>query len=279
MLSALIGAFAAKSAISALPAEPSLLLQMRDAVLYQGEFGSIMFYVCLTGFVCANLRLILQQKPDIRFAHGFVLCVLLCYGGSTLAAIVCGNPVVFVTNEALVPTVAFTWAVVYMMPGLFLAFARDTNVGSIFISTAFEIMRCHVGINCARMANATLKAGAYPVPVIGPLVAVLLGACGGGFFPLDKGLKPLEAEFNWRIASTTLNAVFLQLALFDPYAKPIIAAYLPPLADPDWVRFASICLLALPPLGYALVPGYSPLGSNPLVGAKPVAVPAEKKAQ
>ena len=103
-------------------------------------------------------------------------------------------------------------------------------------------------MNCQAMAVGVLKAGwlsaslGSSVPIIGPIIAGAIGGCGGGFFPLDKGLKPLEAETAWRVTSGFYGAVWL--TLLDPslYGKTA-ATYFPLLADWSWVRCRAICLL------------------------------------
>ena len=92
---------AAKKKVEAPPPEPTMMAMLKDMVLFDGEF-KFLFWVCLVGFCAGNLRMILTLTPNIRFVHGLVLGVLNCYGGSTLAAIICGQPVPFVVNEKLI---------------------------------------------------------------------------------------------------------------------------------------------------------------------------------
>ena len=188
---------AAKKKVEAPPPEPTMMATLKDMVLFDGEF-KFLFWVCLVGFCAGNLRMILTQTPNIRFVHGLVLGVLNCYGGSTLAAIICGQPVPFVVNEKLIVGFSLTWVVAYSLPAVFMSVVKGTSSGAILISVTYEILRCHVMINCHRMASGVLKAGLFGVPTIGPLICGTLGGCGGGFFPLNKGLEPLEGETNWR---------------------------------------------------------------------------------
>ena len=135
-----------------------MMAMLKDMVLFDGEF-KFLFWVCLVGFCAGNLRMILKQTPNIRFVHGLVLGVLNCYGGSTLAAIICGQPVPFVVNEKLIVGFSLTWVVAYSLPAVFMSVVKGTSSCAILISVTYEILRCHVMINCHRMASGVLKAG------------------------------------------------------------------------------------------------------------------------
>ena len=75
-----------------------------------------------------------------------------------------------------------------------------------------------------------------------------------------------------------MGSVWMQLALSDPTAKAMLAAYVPALADPAWVRFCCVAFFSGMPMLQSLVPGFNPLGNNPLVGAPSTpAVAADKK--
>ena len=166
--------------------------------------------------------------------------VVVCYGGSTIACIICGNPVAYVANEALASVAVATWTAIYLLPGPILGFMKETFPGKVLTSVTYEIMRTHVMINCSASActqhprtqdtghsiaaryaflpcRLTLKAHQSPFlshtictvaartlapvlgrpPVISTLICGMLGGCGGGFMPLDKGLAPLANGLNW----------------------------------------------------------------------------------
>ena len=86
-----------------------------DAFLLSGDF-SWMFYATLIGFCLANAKAILGANPKINYFHGCALMVLANYGGSTIAAVMCGKPVAFVLNEALVTVCLAVWTVAYSVP-------------------------------------------------------------------------------------------------------------------------------------------------------------------
>lgn len=72
-------------------------------------------------------------------------------------------------------------------------------------------------------ATQTIKNFGYPVPFVAPLLCGVLGGCGGGFQPLNKGLDPLAGGLNWRVASAIVGSVVLQAGLRDPHTKDYIS--------------------------------------------------------
>ena len=110
----------------------------------------------------------------------------------------------------------------------------------------------------------------YPVAVVGPIVCGVLGACGGAFFPTDKGLAAVSGDLPWRVQSGIVGSVWLQLLLHDPYVKPLFAGT--PLADAGWVKLVAILFFQIVPLLTAQ--GIFALGANPLAPA-----PAKGKAK
>ena len=240
---------------------------LKDAVLFTGDF-KWMFYLCLAGFCAGNARAILTANKKINYFHGCVLMVLVSYGGSTMAAIMCGKPVVFAVNEALVSVCIGVWTAMYFLgnpdaQGL-ISLLKNNSIGMLFSSLTYEIMRCHVAINCSLMAQAALSSSMGRVAIIGPLIAGTLGGCGGGFMPLNKGLDPLSTGLNWRTGSSAINSVWLFLSLQSPSYKDAIGL------SAEWAKVCSIAFFALGPfVDYVLQAQFSialfGANSNPLM--------------
>ena len=255
-------------------AVPNPLNILKDIFLFSGDY-KFMFYVALAGFCAANARAILTASPKINYFHGCALMVLTCYGGSTISAIMVGAPVVFAVNEALVSVCLTVWTVMYLAPGMIIKLLKDTTIGSYLNSACYEIMRCHVLMNCSKQA-ATILPAALAVPsadrvaIIGPLIAGTLGGCGGGFMPLNKGLDPLAGGTNWRILSAMICSAWLFLSMQHPDAKAMIGV------DGDTARFIAVSFCVVMPIIQS-VTGFAPLGANPLVPPKPAAASAGKK--
>jgi len=246
---------------------PTLMDPLKDALLFQGDF-KWMFYFTLAGFCAANAMAILGTNPKINYFHGAATMVLVCFGGSTIAAVMCGNPVAFVTNEALVTVCLMTWTVMYALPGLVLGVIKDTAPGRVVLSCCYEIMRTHVMMNCSKMAAGTLGAVLGRPARVSVLIAGLLGGCGGGFMPLDKGLTPLANGTNWRIVSGAIGSAYLWATLVYPATKEAITGALPFMKEEAMVRciviLFNVCVPLLSMLGIEF-----PFGANPLVPAKP----------
>ena len=248
--------------------EAGMLDMIKDAVLFQGSF-SFMFYVCLAGFCLANSRMVLKDanlyeagKSRINYFHGCVLMVLMSFGGSTIAAVMCGKPVPFVCNEALVPVCLICWTVAYLdseyLKGMVNKLLSENDVGAVLSSILWEIMRCHVAMNCSAMAQGAKLVATRDLAIIGPLIAGTLGGCGGGFMPLNKGLDPLKNGTNWRIGSAVINSIWLFASMQYPSTKASIG-----LSAPS-AKFVAICICVIPPL-IQMAYGFKPLGPNPLV--------------
>ena len=254
--------------------EGFLLDPMRDLFLFMGPY-KLVFYVVLAVFCAANARTILVASPKINYWHGCALMVLANFGGSTLSAIMCGAPVAFVCNEALVTVCLAVWTVMFMLPKATVALLNYT-IGNLVTSCCYETMRCHVLMNCTKQAATVLpdvliKPFALgPVPIVGPLIAGTLGGCGGGFMPLNKGLDPLAGGTNWRIASAAVASVWMFLSTqYPPTVAMIGLSY-------DYARFACVAFMVFTPLFTALT-GVAPFGANPLIVVKAKASAAKKK--
>ena len=203
-------------------------------------------------------------------------CLAAGFFGSTLAAVMCGKPVVFAVNEALVSVCLSVWTAIYLSGDLILKFSKDTGVGAVLTSICYETMRCHVLMNCTKQAATVLpdvlikRFALGPVPIVGPLIAGTLGGCGGGFMPLNKGLDPLAGGTNWRIASAAVASVWMFLSTqYPPTVAMIGLSY-------DYARFACVAFMVFTPLFTALT-GYAPFGANPLIVVKAKASAAKKK--
>jgi hypothetical protein len=259
--------------------EAGMLDMIKDAVLFQGSF-SFMFYVCLAGFCLANSRVVLKDanlheagKSRINYFHGLVLMVLMSFGGSTLAAIMCGKPVPFVCNEALVSVCLICWTVAYLdnehLKGMVNQLLSENDIGAVLSSILWEIMRCHVAMNCSAMAQGAKLIATRDLAIIGPLIAGTLGGCGGGFMPLNKGLDPLKNGTNWRIGSAVINSIWLFASMQYPSTKAFIGLSV------TSARFVAICICVIPPL-IQMATGHKPLGPNPLVTGPVVTAPKAK---
>jgi len=239
---------------------------LKDVFLFQGDFKWC-FYLSLVLFCAANARAILTATPKINYFHGCALMVLVCYGGSTMSAIMVGESVAFVCNEALVPCCLATWTAMYLMPGAALSFVKDSSVGVVVTMIGYEIQRCHVLMNCTKQAAAILptklaQPAASRVAIVGPLIGGLLGGCGGGFMPLNKGLEPLANGTNWRILSAAMNSLWMFFSTQYAPTKEIIGLSV------EWSRFCAVAFFVSLPLLCSALGIDNPLGANPLAAPK-----------
>ena len=100
------------------------------------------FLTLLAGFCLANSRMVLKDanlyeagKSRINYFHGCVLMVLMSFGGSTIAAVMCGKPVPFVCNEALVSVCLICWTVAYLdnehLKGMVNKLLSENDIGAV----------------------------------------------------------------------------------------------------------------------------------------------------
>lgn len=132
-------------------------------------------------------------------------------------------------------------------------------------SIGFEFMRCHVQLNAFKSAIEVLNAPTwYPVPVFGPLLCTTLGGCGGGFLPASIGLAPLDRGVTWRLGSAFLFAAWLQFSVQDPHGRKALDSlgY-----DEAICKAAGILAVVAVPLLGLIMPGFDPLGPNPITAA------------
>jgi len=238
---------------------PSMIQPLQDAMLFSGDYAWV-FYLALAGYALANARAIAQ--PKMNYFHGCAMMVLASLGGSTMVAIMCGKAVPLVCNEALVPVCLAAWTAVYLVPAQ-LGAVLNNQIGRALTSVTYETFRCHVMMNCTKMAASAglVSSAGGRVAIVGPLIAGLLGGCGGGFMPLSKGLAPLENGTNWRIASAAINSVWMFLSTQHPDSVAAIGI------KTDTARCLAIAFFVTVPLVEA-VSGMRLLGANPLVPAK-----------
>lgn len=149
-----------------------------------------------------------------------------------------GKPMVLHTNEAILPSMIAVWFVVNNVPGVLKLL--QTRAGQLISNTGFEVFRYHVLANCSDLASKSLPPlsnGQLSVALTGPLLAGLLGGCGGAFMPLSNGLKAVEGkEIPWRIQSAAVMAVWHHLLMHDSAVRNSVSASVPFLADTDTVR-------------------------------------------
>ena len=93
------------------------------------------------------------------------------------------------------------------------AIFKDTAAGAVVTSLCYEIMRCHVLMNCTAMAQKTLAPQLAVlsddrVAIIAPLIAGILGGRGGAFMPVSRA-RAAENGTNWRIVSAMICSAWL----------------------------------------------------------------------
>ena len=241
--------------------DASLLLKLRAFVLFQPPYAWA-YYLCLALYCAASCRALKLSKPTLKHAHAIPLAILTSFGGGILVPITLGKPMVLHANESVLPIMLCAYTCVNFLPGVFSLLS--TRIGKLISTTGFEIFRYHVLAGCSDLANRTLPqpmGGGYPVAIVGPLVAGLLGGCGGAFMPLSTGLSPIENGLPWRVQSALIATFYHHFATHDPNAREWLVKFFPMFVDEAWVRFGGIVFFAAVPLCHVM--GANILGANP----------------
>lgn len=190
-----------------------------------------------------------EGQPNLKWFHAIPLVVLTSFGGGILVPISLGKPMLLHTNEAVLPTMIAVWCLVYNVPQVLQLL--QSQAGQIISNTGFEVFRYHVLANCSDLASNNLPApshGRLSVALIGPLLAGLLGGCGGAFMPLSNGLKAVEGkEIPWRIQSAALMAVWHHLMMHDARIRDSVSDIVPFLSNTDAVRACRQAWIAIHP--------------------------------
>uniref|UniRef100_A0A7S4BBC0 Uncharacterized protein n=1 Tax=Chrysotila carterae TaxID=13221 RepID=A0A7S4BBC0_CHRCT len=267
MLAAIAVTYAKKSAEATPEAAAAginaMLANLRDILLFRGEY-SYAYYFYLTGYCLTCCRALREKDASARWHYALPLLFLTSFGGGIMVPITLGKPMVLYVNESIVPIMCLSYLAVNTIPAVLQLIS--SRVGRIITNTLFEIMRFHVLAGCAATAASNLPSPSYyPVPVVGPIVAGIMGGCGGAFMPLSSGLAAIENGCPWRVQSSFLVSLWLQLSCCDPNVSPYLEAVFPAFSDKTWAQMCGVLFFVLVPVFQAN--GYNVFGANPLAGA------------
>mmetsp|Transcript_1127 Transcript_1127/g.3727 ORF Transcript_1127/g.3727 Transcript_1127/m.3727 type:complete len:212 (-) Transcript_1127:413-1048(-) len=203
----------------------------------------------------------------MKWFHALPMLALTSFGGGIIVPITLGKPMVLHTNEAILPTMIIVWLAVNKAYFV-LEFLR-TRLGKAVSNTGFEVFRYHVLANCSDLASKALPVlsnGYLEVALVGPLLAGLIGGCGGAFMPLSNGLKAIETEVPWRVQSAAVMSVWHHFLMHDSGVRGVIANKLPFLEDTETVKCLGILFfVGIPALqAFGILPK-GLMGTNPLV--------------
>ena len=182
-------------------------------VLSTPEIKNMCMFFFLWMIVAAN-----QSKTVKDFAS----CLLASAGGGILIPIFLNDLPVFLKSETFLVYLMANFLLFKYLPGL-----RDLTKGSttllLFASFCAETFRANAV--CAFVTAGMNAVGGtgevFSFPLFAPIICGTLGGCGGGFFPLSKGLAPLDNGLNSKQRTALVGAIFFHL--YTQTQKPLSA--------------------------------------------------------
>ncbi|CAN0227462.1 unnamed protein product [Discosporangium mesarthrocarpum] len=145
---------------------------------------------------------------------------MVVFGGGILAPLLLGKPPVMLVNDLLVPVVCTAWFLVNRTEGFVFKFLATPGINQTMLVLG-ECFRANAMCGVVQIAfKAISPSKYYPIPIWGPVLLGTIGACGGMFLPLDKGLQGLKNGAPWPMQSAFYGSLFFHLTVNDPTVGP-----------------------------------------------------------
>jgi hypothetical protein len=152
-------------------------------------------------------------KPKLYWLHSLLMVLLSGFGGGFVTPLLIGKPSTPITNDLILPISLLVWYLIHYV-GLHNSFMY-LPVRLIW-SLGLGLFRMNSCCNIVDQANEILKASPYyPHPMVGPIFTGTAMGCVGQFFPLDKGLSPVEKGTPWAMQGAFLSAAIYQVMVYD----------------------------------------------------------------
>jgi hypothetical protein len=152
-------------------------------------------------------------KPALYWLHSLLMVLLSGFGGGFVTPLLIGKPSSPITNDLILPISFLVWYLVHYV-GLHKFFMWLPM--RLIWSLGLGLFRMNSCCNIVDQANEILKPGPYyPHPIVGPIFTGTAMGCVGQFFPLDKGLSPVEKGTPWAMQGAFLSATIYQIMVYD----------------------------------------------------------------
>lgn len=193
------------------------------------------FYVCL---FCHTLNVAVPQGMsniksktehknvknwylDNYWMHGLLLFTFSAFSGGTAAPIFIQDFPFIVVNDMIFIFCIISWCLSRYC-GTIIQILNSTVVKCIWTNLAM-VNRSHT---ICSIINATVALvnkqdsvyfGRFSLPIVGPIIVAVVISCGGMFFPLSKGFKPIANGAPVVILGATLISCFYHIYVNDTY--------------------------------------------------------------
>jgi len=207
------------------------------------------FLVVAVGYALwVSLKVRAASPREAFWGLTFLRTLVGAFGGGIMVPLCLGKPPGPMGNDAVVTAALIAWYLAHRCPGDFVyELCREQGVTALRLipCVCFEVFRANFIVTCVLLANATLKASLFHIPIWGPLICGSMGGSFGQFLPFDKGLTPVEKGFNWVMLSAFSVACFTHFTLNEPSMGPRIwSAFAPHYERSEaTVRVMAVCFL------------------------------------
>ncbi|KAG5185632.1 hypothetical protein JKP88DRAFT_162535, partial [Tribonema minus] len=155
-----------------------------------------------------------------EWLESIVLVTLTAFGGHLLAQTLLREPPDLITCDTYLPLILASWYLVNHSPfnaiPALLAMPVVHQLAVVLMESHRAAVLCAVVTAAAGSLRAAGSAPNAPaLPFFGPIIAGAVSACGGLFFPPDRGLRSLREGVPWPLQSALYAATFYHLAVHE----------------------------------------------------------------
>jgi hypothetical protein len=207
-----------------------LMDMYQTLVMNKYPFANLLTLTCFIIMGGINCKIALGSKR-LYWLHSMVLSVLGSFFGGTIVMICLGATPPIFTNDLMIPIAIAVWYALHQLDLLdFLMFPPITLIWTT-LSTCFRV---HGTIRIVNLAAEKIPASSYPgIAIVAPIVLGTVNGCGGMFFPLQKGLAPLEKGCPWPVQLPFFVAAVYHILINDregplgSFARDVIGDHCP----------------------------------------------------
>ncbi len=179
-----------------------------------------LFFYC--NFIVKSVLSSYKIGNEKQLLQSLVLCCLTAFGGSFLNPALLGVPAPPLDNPVFFQTMILVW-LLHQNRFYGHIWRKCFNFSPVLYvtSASFEVFRLFVMFAWYIKAYQRLSPGGK---VWGPIVCGTLGGSGGAFFPLSKGMTPLDEGVPWNVKSAfTAIALYHVLTFANLYGdSPVL---------------------------------------------------------
>jgi len=188
----------------------------KQVLFLEWKYGKEIALIC---YCFTHAIRVHSQVQNPFWFHSLVYMLISTFGGGIIGAFILGTKPPILANDLLVPVASVAWYIVHCVPNnwgrkiLLLPVVKEIRI---FLC---ELQRANSCVNMVIAANKYFVEPSkyYPTAMVGPILCGTLSSVSGGFFPLNKGLQPIEKTVPWNIQCAFMSATFYHLMINDKH--------------------------------------------------------------